>query len=57
MRNAKNGNCLPVGGFCTAVHDIYCEIAQQAYRHGYFDHIHVSHKAEQFDKEKAGEQE
>ena len=34
---ADNGNCLPVGGFCTAVSDIYCEIAHRAYGRGYLD--------------------
>ena len=32
---ADNGNCLPVGGFCTAVNDIFCEIAQRAYDKGF----------------------
>ena len=34
---AENGNCLPVGGFCTAVADIYCEIAHKAYDKGWFN--------------------
>lgn len=34
---ADNGNCLPVGGFCTAVSDIYCEIAHKSYGQGYLD--------------------
>lgn len=34
---ADNGNCLPVGGFCTAVSDIYCEIAHMSYGRGYLD--------------------
>ena len=32
----KNGNCLPVGGFCTANKNI-CEALQNAYSHGYFE--------------------
>ena len=52
MRKAENGNCLPVGGFCTAVADVYCEIAQNAYRHGYFDRTYVAYKAEKKDGEK-----
>lgn len=37
---ANNGNCLPVGGFCTAVSDVYCEIAHQAYGQGFLDNSH-----------------
>lgn len=33
----ENGNCLPIGGFCTAVNDIYCNICQSAYNHGLYD--------------------
>ena len=53
MRKAENGNCLLVGGFCTAVSDIYCEIAHRAYRYGYFDNMPTKGKA----KQKDGEQE
>ena len=31
----ENGNCLPVGGFCTAVNDAVCDAVQQAYDKGY----------------------
>ena len=31
MRNANNGNCGPVGGFCTAVNDVICEAVHNAY--------------------------
>ena len=30
----ENGNCLPAGGFCTAVNDSICEALHNAYRHG-----------------------
>ena len=33
LRHA-NGNCLPVGGFCTSVNDQICNGLQQAYDHG-----------------------
>ena len=33
----ENGNCLPVGGFCTAVNDSICEALHNAYRHGESD--------------------
>lgn len=32
-----NGNCLPCGGFCTAVNDAICEALHNAYRYGYLD--------------------
>ena len=32
-----NGNCLPCGGFCTAVNDEICEALHNAYQHGYDD--------------------
>ena len=32
-----NGNCLPCGGFCTAVNDEICEALHNAYSHGFFD--------------------
>ena len=31
------GNCLPVGGFCTAVSDIFCEAVHRAYDKGFWD--------------------
>lgn len=34
-----NGNCLPVGGFCTAVKSEICNAVQQAYEHGMRDAI------------------
>lgn len=33
----ENGNCLPCGGFCTAVNDAICEAIHQAYDHGFSD--------------------
>ena len=30
----ENGNCLPAGGFCTAVNDAICEALHNAFRHG-----------------------
>ena len=33
----ENGNCLPCGGFCTAVNDAICEAIHQAYDHGFGD--------------------
>lgn len=30
----KNGNCLPTGGFCTAVNDPICEALHNAFRCG-----------------------
>ena len=30
----ENGNCLPCGGFCTAVNDSICEALHNAYRQG-----------------------
>ncbi len=33
-----NGNCLPCGGFCTAVNDPICEAMQNAYLMG-CDHL------------------
>ena len=35
----ENGNCLVVGGFCTSVKDLICEIVQHAYTNGYHDGI------------------
>lgn len=31
----KNGNCLPCGGFCTAVNDEICRALHGAYHMGY----------------------
>ena len=31
----KNGNCLPCGGFCTAINDPTCEALQNAYESGF----------------------
>ena len=31
----ENGNCLPVGGFCTAVNDAICDAVHSAYDKGY----------------------
>lgn len=30
----ENGNCLPCGGFCTAVSDPICEALHNAFEHG-----------------------
>ena len=30
----KNGNCMPAGGFCTAVNDAICEALHNAYDTG-----------------------
>ena len=35
----KNGNCLPAGGFCTAVNDSICEALHNAYECGKSDLI------------------
>lgn len=31
----RNGNCLPCGGFCTAVNDEICKALHNAYDSGY----------------------
>ena len=31
----ENGNCLPVGGFCTAVNNEICSAIHQAFEKGY----------------------
>ncbi len=33
----KNGNCLCVGGFCTAVNDEICKAIRMSYEKGYID--------------------
>lgn len=33
----ENGNCLPAGGFCTAVNELICIALKNAYSSGYFD--------------------
>lgn len=33
----ENGNCLPCGGFCTAVSNGVCCALHNAYNHGFFD--------------------
>lgn len=35
----ENGNCLPCGGFCTAVNDEICKALHNAYQHGHDDCI------------------
>ena len=35
MRHPDNGNCLPIGGFCTAVNDEICEGLHHAFNCGY----------------------
>lgn len=37
MRHPDNGNCLPVGGFCTAVNNIICDALHNAYNRGRLD--------------------
>ena len=31
----ENGNCLPIGGFCTAVNDEICDALHEAFDSGY----------------------
>lgn len=33
----ENGNCLPCGGFCTAVNNEICHALHNAYNHGFVD--------------------
>jgi hypothetical protein len=33
----ENGNCLPCGGFCTAVSNEICQALHNAYNHGFAD--------------------
>ena len=33
----ENGNCLPCGGFCTAVNNEICYALHNAYNHGFLD--------------------
>ena len=40
MRHKDNGNCLPHGGFCTAVSDTICHALHNAYSHGVYDAKH-----------------
>ena len=41
----ENGNCLPAGGFCTAVHECICNSLHNAYSHGFSDcHTIISSK-------------
>lgn len=37
MRHPRNGNCMPAGGFCTAVNDSICEALHSAYDLGGYD--------------------
>lgn len=37
MRHPDNGNCLPAGGFCTAISDSICAALHSAYDLGGFD--------------------
>ncbi len=34
MRNRENGNCLPMGGFCTASNEKLCKAMHSAYDMG-----------------------
>lgn len=36
----KNGNCLPAGGFCTAVNDLICEVIHNGYYAGRYCYEH-----------------
>ena len=38
MRHKENGNCLPMGGFCTANGDEMCKALHSAYRLGRIDY-------------------
>ena len=40
----ENGNCLPHGGFCTAVTEVICKALHNAYEHGLQDAAH-QHKS------------
>ena len=35
----ENGNCLPVGGFCTSVNDEICKGLKSVYEHGKHDGV------------------
>ena len=37
MRHKENGNCLPLGGFCTSVSDEICDALHNAYMRGRYD--------------------
>lgn len=37
LRHAGNGNCLSLGGFCTAVSDELCKAMRDAYDKGWRD--------------------
>lgn len=37
MRNKENGNCYPIGGFCSAVNDNICRALKNAYDDGVMD--------------------
>lgn len=39
MRHPDNGNCLPAGGFCTAVNDLVCAALHDAYDLGGVDSV------------------
>lgn len=41
MRHPDNGNCQPVGGFCTAVNDPIYEALHSAYDLGGYDYSRV----------------
>lgn len=51
MRHADNGNCLPAGGFCTAVNDPICEAMQNAYHQGFHDCTVAALKINKMQKE------
>lgn len=40
----KNGNCSPVGGFCTSVNNEICTALHNAYTKGYSDGVAVGKK-------------
>lgn len=52
-----NGNCLPVGGFCTAVCDEVCKAVRNAYSDGYENGFTDGQKNMLEAQEKDGEQE
>ena len=60
MRNKENGNCLPNGGFCLAVHDEQCEALHNAYRKGwnecYKEYMAYVRSKNEINKDKARKQ-
>ena len=50
MRHPDNGNCLPIGGFCTAVNDEICEGLHHAFNSGYVQHMLVNYAEKETSK-------